>query len=170
MRVYGCSLPSALRAAGGFDVDTTQGRGVFGDIFATWSHAGGTAFAANAVHLRCTPDGTCAGMNKVQRTVTLSADAASFTSTLAVQVLDTSGNLLSTVCPAGAAVRMNLKATPQGLRGSSSPRSSTPDAMALRTLNPTAARRCSGAMAARPDGAACGHQQPTGVNDGPHMS
>jgi hypothetical protein len=154
----------------GFDVDTTQGRGVFGDIFGTWRHAGGTAFAANAVHLRFDPDETYAGMNKVKRTATLSADAASFTSTLAVQVLDTGANLLSTVCRTAAAARMNLKATPEGVLGSSSPRNSTPDAMALHILNPSAARRCSGAMAARPGDAACGHQQPTGVGDGPHIS
>lgn len=97
-----------FRRGGSFDVDSTQGRTARGSIYGLWKQEVGPAFSANAVHLRYNPDGTYAGLNKIQRSVTLAADAASFTSTLAVQILDLNGNVVGEVCPTEAAVRMNL--------------------------------------------------------------
>lgn len=82
---------------------------MFGDIYGLWKQGVGAAYSANAVHLRYLPDGiTYAGMNKIQRSVTLSADADSFTSAIKVQILDLNGNVLNEVCPTEAAVRMSL--------------------------------------------------------------
>lgn len=97
-----------FRRGGSFDVDSTQGRGVFGNIYGLWKQGVGPAYSANAVHLRFNDDGTFAGLNKIQRSVTLAADAGSFTSTLKVQILDVNGNVLNEVCPTEAAVRMEL--------------------------------------------------------------
>jgi hypothetical protein len=97
-----------FRRGGTFDVDTSEGYGVFGDIYGLWEHVGGKAFKATAVHFRFNPDNTLAGLNKAQRSVTLSADAGSFTSVLKVQVLDLDGNVLFEACPTEEAVRMNL--------------------------------------------------------------
>ncbi|HZT56325.1 MAG TPA: hypothetical protein VFA35_08875 [Burkholderiaceae bacterium] len=97
-----------FRRGGTFDADNAQGRALRGNIYGIWKHGAGTAYTANAVHQRFNPDGTYAGTNKVQRSLTLAADASTFTSTLAVQMLDTSGNVVGQACPTETAVRMNL--------------------------------------------------------------
>jgi hypothetical protein len=95
-----------FRRGGTFDVDAMQGASPSGDVYGLWTRVGGTAYTANAVHLRYNPDGTYAGMNKVRRDLTLAGDGGSFTSALTVRVLDIDGNLLGEVCPTEAAVRI----------------------------------------------------------------
>lgn len=97
-----------FRRGGSFDVDNTQGRTTRGNIYGLWKQEAGAAFSANAVHLRYDPDGAYAGLNKIQRSVTLAADADSFTASLKVQIFDLDGNVVGEVCPVESAVRMNL--------------------------------------------------------------
>ena len=97
-----------FRRGGTMDVDSAQARTTRGNIYGTWKHGAGTSYAGNVVHHRFNADGTYAGINKVQRNLTLAADATGFTSTLAVQILDPAGTVVGTVCPTETAVRMNL--------------------------------------------------------------
>jgi hypothetical protein len=97
-----------FRRGGAVDVDNAQGRPLRGNIYGTWTRGAGAAYAANVVHQRFNPDGTYAGMNKIQRALTLSADTNAFTGTLAVQVLDTSGTVVGQAGPTETAVRMTL--------------------------------------------------------------
>ena len=97
-----------FRRGGTVDVDNAQGRSLRGNIYGTWKHGAGTAYTANVAHQRFNPDGTYAGMNKIQRALTLSADTNAFTDTLAVQVLDTAGTVVGQACPTETAVRMTL--------------------------------------------------------------
>jgi hypothetical protein len=97
-----------FRRAGTVDVDTAPGRTLRGNIYGTWKHGADTAYTANVVHQRFNADGTYAGMNKIQRALTLSADTNAFTGTLAVQVLDTTGTVVGQACPTETAVRMSL--------------------------------------------------------------
>lgn len=101
-----------FRRGGTFDVDNTPGgaqaRALRGNIYGIWKRGAGTTYTANAVHHRYNPDGSYGGNNLIQRSLTLAADANSFTSTLAVQILDLNGTVVSEVCPTEVGVRMNL--------------------------------------------------------------
>lgn len=97
-----------FRRGGTVDVDNAQGRTTRGNIYGIWKHGAGAAYTANVVHQRFNPDGTYAGVSKIQRTLTLSADANAFTGTLAVQMLDTAGAVVAQFCPTETAVRMAL--------------------------------------------------------------
>lgn len=93
---------------GTVEIDTSSARSTRGNIYGLWKRGTGTAYTANVVHQRFNADGTYAGLNKIQRTMTLSADGTAFTSTLAVQVLDTTGAIVSQFCPTETGVRMPL--------------------------------------------------------------
>lgn len=97
-----------FRRGGTVDVDTAAGRSLRGNIYGTWKHGAGAAYTANVVHHRFNPDGTYAGMNKIQRTLALSSDTNALTDTLAVQVLDTDGTVVGQACPTETAVRLSL--------------------------------------------------------------
>lgn len=56
--------------------------------------------------LRFNPDGSLAGSQKIQRSVTLAADGTTFTATVAAQVIDLSGVVLQPICGSETAVRI----------------------------------------------------------------
>lgn len=101
-----------FRRGSTFDVDSAQGgaqgRAQRSNIYGTWKRVSGSAYVADAVHQRFNPDGSYAGNNMIQRSLTLSADGAGFTSAIKVQILDLNGNVLNEVCPTEVAVRMSL--------------------------------------------------------------
>jgi hypothetical protein len=93
---------------GTVEVDNASSRSTRGNIYGLWKRGAGAGYTANVVHQRFNADGTYAGLNKIQRTLTLAADASGFTATMAVQVLDTTGAVVGQFCPTESAVRMNL--------------------------------------------------------------
>ena len=97
-----------FRRGGTFDVDIAPGRSTRGNVYGAWKQSAGTTYTANAVHHRFNPDTTLAGSNRIQRALTLAADANAYTATLAIQVFDTAGATLSQACATEAAVRLNL--------------------------------------------------------------
>jgi hypothetical protein len=97
-----------FRRGGTFDVAGAENPVMSSAIYGVWKRSTGTAYTAGAVHQRLNPDGSYAGNNKIQRSLTLSPDGGSFKSTLAVQILDLNGNVLGQSCPTEEAVRMSL--------------------------------------------------------------
>ncbi|MEN9543261.1 MAG: hypothetical protein RLZZ598_94 [Pseudomonadota bacterium] len=97
-----------FRRGGTVDVDNAMGRTMRGNIYGIWVHNASTSYTTNVVHQRFNEDGTYAGINKIQRSLTLSADAAGFTSNLTVQVFDTTGAMVGQACPTEVATRMAL--------------------------------------------------------------
>lgn len=81
---------------------TTQGLAV-----GSWKRsatAGG--YTASFRFFRFNPDGSVAGTQKVTRSFTMSADAASITGTIAVQVLDNADNVVQNMCGTETSARV----------------------------------------------------------------
>lgn len=93
---------------GTVEIDTSASRATRSNIYGVWKRGTGTNYTANVVHQRYNADGSYAGLNKIQRTLTLSADATAFTSTLVAQLLDTSGTLIQQFCPTETGTRIPL--------------------------------------------------------------
>jgi hypothetical protein len=93
---------------GTMEADIAPYRTLRGDIFAVWTRGTGPAYTADAVHWRYAADGSLVGKNKIRRTTTLGADGNSFTSELAIQVLDTTGAVLGQGCASETATRITF--------------------------------------------------------------
>jgi hypothetical protein len=76
-----------------------------GPAFGTWQSQGGGVYASGFEFYRFNADGTLAGSNVVQRTVTLGGGDGGFTSTLAVAVNDPTGANLMNACGTETATR-----------------------------------------------------------------
>ena len=73
--------------------------------FGTWHIIGPRKFASEFKFFRFNPDGSYAGTQEVQRTITLSHDANQFTTTASVAIYDPAHHLVKTGCATEAAVR-----------------------------------------------------------------
>jgi hypothetical protein len=93
--------------AGGTLTDTdNQPPATHGPAFGTWRSHGDGMYSSVFVFYRFNSDGSLAGSNRVQRTITLGADRNSFTSTIEVSVLDPSGTSVGSACGAETAARL----------------------------------------------------------------
>jgi hypothetical protein len=77
-----------------------------GASYGIWKQDTGPSYTAKFRFLRFNPDGTLAGAQKVVRTLTLAADANSFTGTLTGQVLDTNEAVVAPICGSETAIRI----------------------------------------------------------------
>jgi hypothetical protein len=77
-----------------------------GIALGTWKRNSSSNYTTNFRFLRFNPDGTLAGSQKVQRTLTLSVDNNALTGTLVGQVLDTADVVLQPICGSETAVRI----------------------------------------------------------------
>jgi hypothetical protein len=76
--------------------------------FGQWRNTGGQAYSAGFRFYRFNSDGSLAGSQRVQRNITLAADANGFTGTLTGQVLDNAGAVLAPVCGSETATRISF--------------------------------------------------------------
>lgn len=72
--------------------------------FGTWHFIGLGKFASEFKFFRFNPDGSYAGTQEVQRTITLSNDANQFTTTASVAIYDPAHHLVKSGCATEAAV------------------------------------------------------------------
>ncbi|HTS81857.1 MAG TPA: hypothetical protein VMH40_14745 [Myxococcaceae bacterium] len=77
-----------------------------GPAFGTWQSQGGGTYGSVFQFFRFNSDGSVAGSNRVQRTITLGADGKSFTSTISISVLNPVGTQVSTACGTETAARL----------------------------------------------------------------
>jgi hypothetical protein len=73
--------------------------------FGTWHFIGLGKFASEFKFFRFNPDGSYAGTQEVQRTITLSHDANQFATTASVAIYDPTHHLVKSGCATEAAVR-----------------------------------------------------------------
>jgi hypothetical protein len=73
--------------------------------FGTWHFIGLGKFASEFKFFRFNPDGSYAGTQEVQRTITLSSDANQFTTIASVAIYDPAHHLVKSGCATEAAVR-----------------------------------------------------------------
>jgi hypothetical protein len=73
--------------------------------FGTWHFIDLGKFASEFKFFRFNPDGSYAGTQEVQRTITLSNDASRFTTTASVAIYDPGHHLVKSGCATEAAVR-----------------------------------------------------------------
>lgn len=80
-------------------------------MFSTWRRVEGRAYVATGIHFRFNPQtGEFVGTNRITRTIELSQDGESYTTTARVTVLDPSGNVLGTGTAVAHAERMEIEA------------------------------------------------------------
>jgi hypothetical protein len=92
---------------GGTLTDTdSQPPASHGPALGTWSSQGSATYGSLFQLYRFNADWTLAGSNRVQRTITLSADGNSFTSTIAVSLLDPTGTQVGSGCGTETATRL----------------------------------------------------------------
>ena len=97
-----------LFQAGGTLTDTdNQPPTTHGPAIGTWRHHGGATFSSVFQFYRFNSDGSFAGSNRVERTITMGADRNSFTSTIDVSVLDPMGTQVGAACGSETAARLN---------------------------------------------------------------
>jgi hypothetical protein len=93
---------------GGTLIDTdTQPPTTHGPAFGTWQNTGGSRYDSVFQLFRFNPDGSFAGVNKVTRTITPSADGNGFTSTVDVAVENPTGATVSSACGTETATRFH---------------------------------------------------------------
>ncbi|WP_170855683.1 hypothetical protein [Variovorax sp. CF079] len=78
-----------------------------GSAFGTWKREAGDNYSLTLVFMRFNPDGTLAGTQKAKVVRTLSADGNSYTGTVAGQIIDTAGNVISSYCATDAGSRVS---------------------------------------------------------------
>jgi len=99
----------AIHRGGTVSIDTSApDHPLRGAILGSWKRGTGPAWTVDASHFRYNADGTLAGTNKIRRTITLSADAGSYTATLDVRILAVDGTQLARFCPTETASRMTF--------------------------------------------------------------
>jgi hypothetical protein len=91
---------------GGLTADNSLPPSTRSTAFGQWRKQSAQGYTASFRFLRFNPDGSLAGSQRVQRTLTLSPDANSFTGTIAGQVLDNAGVVLAPVCGTESATRI----------------------------------------------------------------
>lgn len=74
--------------------------------FGTWKREGRDNYTLTLVFMRFNPDGTLAGTQKAKVSRTLSEGGNSYSGTIAGQVLDAAGNVVSSYCATDAGSRV----------------------------------------------------------------
>ena len=77
-----------------------------GPSFGTWEHLGQRRYTATFRFFRFNPDGTFAGVQKVQRTIELNQDGDQFTSAIVFEVYDANDHLIQIGCGTETAARL----------------------------------------------------------------
>jgi hypothetical protein len=77
-----------------------------GAAFGVWRQDSASGYTAKFHFLRFNPDGTLAGSQRVVRTIVLSTDGNSMTSTIAGQLLDTADVVTAPICGTEAGTRL----------------------------------------------------------------
>ncbi len=77
-----------------------------GPGFGTWERVAGRKYSSPFQFFNFNPDGSFAGTQRIDRTITLSADGNSYTSTVTFQSFDPDGNLLFSGCGSETAARL----------------------------------------------------------------
>lgn len=78
-----------------------------GSAFGTWTREAGDNYSLTLVFMRFNPDGTLAGTQKAKVARTLSADGNSYTGTVAGQIINIAGNVVSSYCATDAGARVS---------------------------------------------------------------
>lgn len=91
---------------GSLTADNSLPRAAQGIALGYWKQNGGSSYTADARFFRFNPDGSLAGSQRVQRSVTLAADGKNFAGTVTGQVLDLNGVVLQPICGSETAVRI----------------------------------------------------------------
>jgi hypothetical protein len=71
-----------------------------------WEYLGGQKYSAPFQFFNFNPDGSFAGVQKIQRTITLDADADHYTSVVRFEATDPNGNVVFSGCGTESAVRL----------------------------------------------------------------
>ncbi len=74
--------------------------------FGQWRKLSGQSYTASARFLRFNADGSLAGSQRVQRTLTLAADGNTLTGTITAQVIDNAGVVIAPVCGTETSTRI----------------------------------------------------------------
>ncbi len=91
---------------GSLTADNSLPRATQGIALGNWRRDAGLSYTANFRFLRFNPDGSLAGSQKLQRTMTLAADGNNLAGTLAGQVIDLNGVVLQPICGSETAIRI----------------------------------------------------------------
>jgi hypothetical protein len=115
LTVRDCQTGAALRtfpalftfAKGGTLTGTTAGQSpaLFTPNLGVWGHTGGNTYSAVSEAFVFSPAGTWIQTHRLTRAIELSSDANEFTDTVALQIVDTNGNLIATGCGTSAGRR-----------------------------------------------------------------
>lgn len=102
----------AFRAFGMFNRGGTQNSvdnappTMHGPGLGTWEYLGGRRYSAPFQFFNFNPDGSFAGVQKIQRTITLDNDADEYTSVVTFESVDPNGNVLFSGCGTEKATRL----------------------------------------------------------------
>jgi hypothetical protein len=75
-------------------------------MLGNWKRVGGPAYVVNMVFMRFSADGTLAGTQKVQRSMTLALDANTIVGTGVARTVDTAGVVTAQGCASETGVRV----------------------------------------------------------------
>ena len=78
-----------------------------GSAFGTWKREAGDTYALTLIFMRFNPDGTLAGTQKAKITRTLSRDGNSYTSSIAGEIIDATGKVVSEYCATDVGSRVS---------------------------------------------------------------
>ncbi len=78
-----------------------------GAVFGVWKPASAGSYSANMWFYRFNADGTVAGTQKVERTLSLSTDANTLTGALTLQIIDPSGAIVQQGCGSEVSTRVS---------------------------------------------------------------
>lgn len=94
-------------AKGGALTATTAGQSpaLFTPNLGVWGHTGGNAYSAVSEAFVFNPAGAWIQTHRLTRAIELSSDANEFTDTVALQIMDTNGNLIAAGCGTSAGHR-----------------------------------------------------------------
>ena len=110
-----CSSGAVLKQFGGttlfqyggtLSADNTMPVPTRGAAFGVWKVAAAGSYSANMWFYRFNADGTVAGTQKVERTLSLSADGNTLTGTLTLQIIEPTGAIVQQGCGSEVSTRV----------------------------------------------------------------
>jgi len=97
---------SAFHRGGAFSNDNSTGPATHGAMLGNWKRVSGPAYVVNMVFMRFNADGTLAGTQKVQRSMTLATDANTIAGTGVARTVDTAGVVTAQGCASETGIRV----------------------------------------------------------------
>ena len=97
---------SVFHRGGTFSNDNSMAPATHGAMFGSWKRGGGSAYTVNMVFMRFNADGTLAGLQKVQRSMTIAVDGNNIASAVVARTLDTAGVVTAQGCASETGVRV----------------------------------------------------------------